>query len=149
MPDIHGAIHLGAHGEDAPDFDALSDQEQADLAALAQVTDTAAPPAGRPVVAMFLVVIPENGQALAIRDIAEASQFCGRPATLDEIACACRTVEQEILMNKAAQIQVMRQMQTAAAVQQQLESQRIAAELAHGYGFPPNARPSGPFTRPR
>ena len=153
MPNTHGAIDLtGGHEhspEPTPGFDELSEQDKADLAALAQDTGTQPAPTGQPVEAMFLVIIPHHGHAVGIRDVSQAANFYGRPATIEEMAYASRVVADEINMNKQAQILAMQQMQAAAAMQQQMEHARVAAELAGTPGFPSNGQSASPFRRQR
>lgn len=126
MANTHGAADLGHNGK--PSFEALSAQDRAKLADMAAREGVEAN-APKPVEAMFLVVIPEGGTAVAFPDITQAAGFTGRPATVAEMAAACHYVQQRIHDSMLANAVVTTQMQAAAAMQQQQENARLRANL--------------------
>lgn len=134
MP-FSGAVDLSAPapGEHAASsraaFDALTEKERADLARMARDTDTDPAPTGERVEAMFLVVIPRGGVAVAIPDVAQAAGYHGPAASVEQMNEACRVVHRDIDQSRAAQVTVSTQMQMAAAMQRQADAAELRTKL--------------------
>lgn len=139
MPSSQGAILLGEHpgamrprSEPSADsrakFEELTDKERETLAKLAETHGEKAATT-EPVDALFLVIIPRGGVAIAIPDIAQAASYDGPPATVEQMGEACRVVARDIDQGRQAHIVVNTQMQMAAAVQRQAEDVAMRQKL--------------------
>lgn len=129
MPDTCGAINLGGndHDEERPSFDRLSERDKADLAALAEATDT---DARTPVQAMFLVIVHEPGTAVAYQDPSVADRYAPHhPASVPEMMAACGYVHERIHDSMLSQAVISTQMQMAAAAARQAEDAQLISRL--------------------
>lgn len=114
----------GAH--DLGDFAKMGPEQREALAAMAKDTDT------KPVVNAFIVVLTQNGGAVAHADPAMLAQYDARPCSIEQILAACHLVTDDIVASKAGQVTMAYLQQQAVAAAEQAKNQQIMAQMHAG-----------------
>lgn len=114
----------GAH--DLGDFSKMNPEQREVLAAMAKDTDA------KPVVNAFVVVMTQNGGAVAHADPAMLDKYDAKPCTIDQILAACHLVTDDIVASKAGQVTMAYLQQQAVAASEQAKNQQLLAQMQAG-----------------
>lgn len=133
MPDTSGSVDLSkkvetATNQDDIDLANLSEEEQAALEQMAALNPE---PEGQPVRTAFLVVVGQDGSAVAISDLDLAVVRDYLPST-DDIYGALQIICKDIEVQEGAQVTASFMHQMAMAQMQQRANQQLVAGLNLG-----------------
>lgn len=114
--------------ESDADFEALDDQQKADLLRLAEENNTVPEEPAHQVRTAFLIVINKDGEIFPTSDLSLNIQRQYVP-TADDIYGAAAVIQRDMTVQMASQHTVVGMQQYASAQQQRMQEAQIAAQL--------------------
>lgn len=114
----------GAH--DLGDFSKMGPEQRETLAAMAKENDT------KPVVHAFVVVLTQQGGAVAHADPSMLDKYDARPCSIEQILAACHLVTDDIVASKAGQVTMAYLQQQAVAAAEQAKNAQIMSQMQAG-----------------
>lgn len=120
MPDASSAKDL------REEFAKLGVEQRESLAAMAKDNDT------KPVVNAFVVVLTQQGGAVAHADPSMLDKYDAKPCSIEQILAACHLVTDDIVASKAGQVTMAYLQQQAVAAAEQAKNQQLLAQMQSG-----------------